>query len=134
MKAKLIKTPEQLYKLKFYNDEDMLSCATALLSKKNCDEIFGVIDVEKLAEEYGSKFAHSYDPEDFIAGFNKAMELYQQQTEIEVEIEMEYYGYCEGCRKAGMWHCAHADTCGYAETRERPKLDSQGCLILTKKI
>jgi len=134
MKAKLIKTPEQLYKLKFYNDEDMLSCATALLSKKNCDEIFGVIDVEKLAEEYGSKFAHSYDPEDFIAGFNKAMELYQQQTEIEVEIEMEYYGDCEGCRKAGMWHCAHADTCGYAETRERPKLDSQGCLILTKKI
>jgi hypothetical protein len=57
----------------------------------------------------------------------------QQPTEIEVEIEMENYGYCEGCRKAGMWHCAHADTCGYAETRERPKLDSEGCLILKKK-
>ena len=38
----------------------------------------------------------------------------------------------EGCRKAGILHCAHADTCGYAETIERPKLDSEGCLILKK--
>jgi hypothetical protein len=57
----------------------------------------------------------------------------QQPTEIEVEIEMEKYGYCEGCRKAGMWHCAHADTCGYAETRERTKLDANDCLILKRK-
>jgi hypothetical protein len=57
----------------------------------------------------------------------------QQPTEIEVEIEMENYGYCEGCRKVGMYHCAHADTCGYAETRERPKLDKDGCLILKRK-
>jgi hypothetical protein len=45
---------------------------------------------------------------------------------------MEEYGYCEGCRKAGMWHCAHADTCGYAETRQQPKLDENGCIILKK--
>lgn len=56
-----------------------------------------------------------------------------QQTEWEVEIIMEKYGYCEGCRKAGMWHCAHADTCGNAIELERPKLDKKGCLILKRK-
>jgi hypothetical protein len=58
--------------------------------------------------------------------------LKQKPIEIEVEVEMENYGYCEGCRKAGMWHCAHADTCGNAETRKRPKLDLSECLILKK--
>jgi hypothetical protein len=60
------------------------------------------------------------------------LESLQKPTEIEVEIEMEEYGYCEGCRKAGMWHCALADTCGYAETRQQPKLDANGCIILKK--
>ena len=53
------------------------------LSKQNCDEIFGVVDVEKLAEEYCT-----YEPKNvkelrdvnlaklgFRDGFNKAMEL-----------------------------------------------------------
>lgn len=83
MKAKLIKTPEQFYKLKFYNDEDMLACATALLSKQNCDEIFGITDVEKLAEEefdkpyivdMGTDITPAYQ-DGFKIGFNKAMEL-----------------------------------------------------------
>jgi len=86
MKAKLIKTPEKLYKLKFYNNEDMVSCATGLLSKQNCDEIFGVVDVEKMANEYLRLFPKRLnDPnrnfvrmgmeEGFKEGFNKAMEL-----------------------------------------------------------
>jgi hypothetical protein len=139
------------------------------ISNKNCDEIFKLIDVEKLADEeydnvedYDGHYGHA----GFIEGFNKAMELnkdklftvqqmyafadytwknspnthpiyneklLQQPQEIEIEIEMENYGYCEGCRKVGMYHCAHADTCGYAETRERPKLDKDGCLILKRK-
>ena len=137
------------------------------LSKQNCDEIFGVINIIDLAER-NSK----HSEEDYIEGFNKAVELnkdklftvedvkrmfelgieyghrlgytglnhtneviqsLQQPTEIEVEIEMESYGYCEGCIKAGIWHCAHADTCGYAETRERQKLDANVCLILKKR-
>jgi hypothetical protein len=54
------------------------------LSKKNCDEIFGVVDVEKLAEEsWGDKISSPYYS--YIEGFNKAMELYQP-TEIKVEI------------------------------------------------
>lgn len=56
-----------------------------------------------------------------------------QQTEWDVEIEMEKYGRCELCLKAGFWHCAHADTCGSAVEAERPKLDADGCLILTFK-
>jgi hypothetical protein len=64
--------------------------------------------------------------------FNLILKKVSQPTEIEVEVEMEEYGYCGGCRRAGMWHCAHADTCGNAETRERPKLDADGCLILKK--
>jgi hypothetical protein len=44
------------------------------LSKQNCDEIFGVVDVEKLAEEsWGDKISSPYYS--YIEGFNKAMEL-----------------------------------------------------------
>ena len=184
MKAKLIKTGND-YLLRDMSGE-VLSITNGTiegrkLSKQNCDEIFGVIDVEKLAEE-DAKFRENFVIESsqvapyrlgFRNGCNKAMELnkdkvftekdvveilnlyskhvqinfspkgiiqepidfiksLQQSKEIEVEIEMEEYGYCEGCRKAGMWHCAHADTCGYAETRQQPKLDESGCIILKK--
>ena len=124
------------------------------LSKENCDEIFGVIDVEKLATGYDlyEKINFVGQTRAYKAGFQKAMELnkdklftledmmncwnkalkflvykqtfgeyiqsIQQPTEIEVEIVTVpalsnngnvYYG-------------------------DIPKLDSQGCLILTKKI
>jgi hypothetical protein len=166
---KLIKTEDEqgvMYSLSGDNLPD-----NYVLSKQNCDSLFGAVDVEKLAEKLSPNYAWKYG---FIRGFNKAMELnkdkvfsledikrailfgenntdmdsfdtvisdkevnefiqsLQQPTEINVEIEMENYGYCEGCRKAGILHCAHADTCGYAETRERPKLDSSGNLILKK--
>jgi len=55
------------------------------LSKENCDEIFGVIDVEKLAKEYvdshqSDDFKYTteeyYNAQiDFKEGFNKAMKL-----------------------------------------------------------
>jgi hypothetical protein len=67
------------------------------LSKQNCDEIFGVLDVEKLAKEETRKYLPDC-PENimnFIAherffkiAFEQAMELYQP-TEIEVEVEMD---------------------------------------------
>jgi hypothetical protein len=51
------------------------------LSKQNCDEIFGVVDVEKLAKEC-AETAHTMDElyenglfYGFVSGFNKAMEL-----------------------------------------------------------
>jgi hypothetical protein len=160
MKAKLIKTPEQLYKLKFYNDEDMLACATALLSKQNCDSLFGVVDVEKLAEQFMIDESYGKQSTDlwkgYVFGFNKAMKLnkdkvftfedmkkaystgeidalrtgsysekenqfiqsLQQPTEIEVEIEMELE--IDTSKLVGAIY------------GHKPKLDSEGCLILKK--
>ena len=47
------------------------------LSHENCDEIFGIIDIEKLAEEYDPNYAITdiSNGFHFIEGFNKAMEL-----------------------------------------------------------
>jgi len=52
------------------------------LSKQNCDEIFGAIDVEKLSEEEYPKTSswraeEEYEPigRGYLKGFNKAMEL-----------------------------------------------------------
>ena len=129
------------------------------LSKQNCDEIFGVFDLDELAEKNTSDCDESgcYPEDVFKEGFNKAMELnkdklftledmmncwnkalkfqdhkqtfgeyiqsIQQPTEIEVEIEMEYY--------------RDSDFIGDGKTysidiKNTPKLDSQGCLILKK--
>jgi hypothetical protein len=170
------------------------------LSKQNCDTIFGVVDIKKLADvdftnEIGEGPTTNTDINSMIRkshlngaefGFNKAMDLnkdklftledmkaifafghvigmnnilaiqsqhspqplpkpdsdklrdeviqsLQQPTEIQVELEMEKYGYCEGCTKSGLWHCAHADTCGNAVELEKPKLDENDCVILKKK-
>jgi hypothetical protein len=132
------------------------------LSKQNCDEIFGVVDVEKLAneafpDESEPGWRDSFSPRErkgFREGFNKAMELNKdkvftlsnlrkafnslenhpnrtftelvallQPSEIEVEIEMreDYL----------MWK--HSDIEKMSDCLV-PKLDSEGCLILTKKI
>jgi hypothetical protein len=46
------------------------------LSKQNCDEIFGVVDVEKLVEErFGKSLHHANSRACFREGFNKAIEL-----------------------------------------------------------
>jgi hypothetical protein len=132
------------------------------LSKKNCDEIFVIVNIEKLAEEYSDKeYGGGQSPSYFSGfsdGFNKAMELnkdkvftledikkayiqgkhggktqayvefddyiqsLQQPNEIEVEIEMECCGnYSPPCNINCEYGC-------------KPKLDSSGCIILTKKI
>jgi hypothetical protein len=180
MKAKLIKS-EDSYILKDglnhvlgIDDKklkDRLECPY-LLSKQNCDELFGVVDVEKLARncikhrynKYGENITSETQKLDtiygFKDGFNKAMELNkdkvftledlekayligceyqtthryhidenlmtlklkQQPTEIEVEIEMQCLDpTCDGINRKGI--CIPGD---------KPKLDSQGCLILKK--
>jgi hypothetical protein len=98
----------------------------------NKDKLFTLEDMKKAIQfgEYNTDIEsfEEISEEDTL----QFIESLQQPTEIDVVIEMENYGYCEGCRKAGMWHCAHADTCGNAETRKRPKLDLSECLILKK--
>ncbi len=79
------------------------------LSGQNCDEIFGVVDVEKLAEEeYPTirkriKSIPTYNQEGFIKGFNKAMELNKEKlfTEEDLRKAIRFgfhfaYGYLTG--------------------------------------
>ena len=82
MKATLIKENDFYYLFKDKKiiaeiDGHPLKSITGKLSKQNCDEIFGVVDVEKLAEEYDPNYAITdiSNGFHFIEGFNKAMEL-----------------------------------------------------------
>ena len=135
MKGELIKISENTYRLEvnnspfYYGHTSSEFCDlpnkdgsyTHKLSLKNCQEI----ERDNPTEEYilevnGDGWDdHSYKGK-------------RKKTEWDVEIIMEKYGYCEGCRKAGMWHCAHADTCGNAVELERPLLDACDCLILKR--
>jgi hypothetical protein len=139
MKAKfikhiLVKADEGKYFL-FKEDETGFRLQVCnKLSKQNCDEIFGVTDVEKLAKiHHKLQYIDAYNPDiepyvvaDYTAGFNKAMELmkdkltwFKQPTEIEVEIEMDTIN-------DGLDEMAQPQ---YAKV---PKLDSEGCLKLKK--
>jgi hypothetical protein len=87
MKAKLIKKDDIFY---LYVDESWAIASTdsrdnrdKKLSKQNCDELFGVVDVEKLATQHlidkNCASLHTswqgYNENTYKEGFNKAMEL-----------------------------------------------------------
>jgi hypothetical protein len=156
MKSKLIKKSDGWYNL--YDGEIGIGSTHAelqghKLSKQNCDEIFGVVDVEKYVDEYDAEWKYT-ERIGFRDGFNKAMELNKdkvfteqnlreaysrgilggdsvvdryikalQPTEIEVEIEMESMNIDE-IREQGKGFL-HGNT-------KKPKLDENGCLILKK--
>jgi len=63
------------------------------LSKQNCDEIFGVVDVEKLAMGYDlyEKINFVGQTRAYKAGFNKAMELNKDKV-FTLEDMKEAYG------------------------------------------
>ena len=127
MKAKLIKRDNDYC---LYNEsEETIAASWAnvtgkKLSKQNCDEIFGVIDVEKLAEKEYPTFNlelnlttsfNTLAQAPFIKGFNKAIELYQP-TEIEVAVEYMF----------------SVEENGESTNTGLPKLDENGNLILRK--
>jgi hypothetical protein len=87
MKAKLIKTEngyglEDVGIIAFYSSKRP-EHKHYKLSKQNCDEIFGVVDVDKLGQKHYEvhiKRGHTQEDSlqrkiDFIIGFNEAMEL-----------------------------------------------------------
>jgi hypothetical protein len=87
MKAKLKKESDGDYTLAL-NKPKEYPHSLPLLSKQNCDEIFGVVDVEKLAYEHRRVYQDSFEGMNecimkdamhqqvgFKAGFNKAMEF-----------------------------------------------------------
>jgi len=83
MKVKLIKDHDEYMLINeerlviATTDTSMLEVTDKMkLSKQNCDEIFGVVDVEKLAKEGSYKaFSQTVWINGFKAGFNKAIEL-----------------------------------------------------------
>ena len=105
MKAKLKKFRDN-YDLFIINENNQIetwestdNTLESKLSKQNCDEIFGVIDVEKLAEEEYKSHASNEDlygnSEDLqlaykagvVDGFNKAMELNKDKVFTEEDIK-----------------------------------------------
>ena len=107
MKAKLIKVNDYYYLRESYKTgiggavcERTLGTTNSQgelgkLSKQNCDELFRVTDVEKLAEEEipNDGFADTaLMQKGFIKGFNKAMELMKdkQFTEEDMRTAMTY--------------------------------------------
>jgi hypothetical protein len=127
------------------------------ISKQNCDEIFGVADVDKLVEE--ETIRNEFNSEkSFINGFNKAMELNKDKLftidDIDKAIEwatvngrkgdITHYGIdnfiqslqqpteieVEVETETKVWEFISN---GEFESFEIiPKLDSNGCLILKK--
>ena len=119
------------------------------LSKQNCDEIFGIVDIHKLAiENTGDIRAYNY----FKAGYNKAMELNKDKVFIEHELRCALeFGYSCGKVNSKLNHeyfigtlqqpteieveIKMEDSIGVSDKYtpdNKPKLDSQGCLILKK--
>jgi len=93
-----------------YAPQEFRDNLIGVLSKQNCDGIFGVIDVEKLADEL--KVGISYKEYDhlikrgIIVGFNKAMELNKDKLftleDLKKAIEFDQYEFAYGeieCRK-----------------------------------
>lgn len=90
MQAKLIKSDDYYvlsiieqkeFERIFATTNSVLEDKKHKLSIQNCDEIFGIVDVEKLADEYSDKY---YDKSSvnwhcnyngYIGGFNKSVEL-----------------------------------------------------------
>ena len=96
------------------------------LSKQNCDDLFGMIDIEPfmIEDSYGRVIYN----ESYELGFKRAMELYQPK-EIEVEIEMVCPHPLDTYR-CGLQYGCDGDGCNHPD--QVPYLDSNGCLILKK--
>jgi len=123
-------------------DNIMYATDNDKLSKQNCDEIFGVVDVDKLAEEFAkTKSSHSVfqntHKRDFKAGFNKAMELNEDKV---FTLEDVKKAYIQG--KHGGKTQAYVEFDDYIQSLQQPteieitfnpdEKDSDGCLILKR--
>jgi hypothetical protein len=93
MKAKLNKVDNGYVLLV---DNIMYATDNDKLSKENCDEIFGVVDVEKLAELDYRIGLEEYIPtpathiQSFKSGFNKAMELNKDKLFTEDDVNLAF--------------------------------------------
>jgi hypothetical protein len=150
MKAKLVKT-ENGYGLE---DCDIIAFYSKnrpvhnhyKLSKENCDELFGIVDVEKLAFEHSNDLGgrcsnRAY--KSFKEGFNKAMELNKDKLFTLEQMKRIYEkGYSSGRSELNSRESDKVKY-DYIQSLQQPKeievtfdpeeKDSDGCLILKNK-
>jgi hypothetical protein len=97
----ILKKISEEYKL--YGEDDSCIATTQespykRLSKQNCDEIFGIVDVEKLVQDYMEQFKNPMLKnyrigEAFNDGYKKAMELNKDKLFTEDQMwNMFYFG------------------------------------------
>jgi hypothetical protein len=161
MKAKLIKSDVQ-YRL--HNEEGIViatSFENGKLSEQNCDEIFGVVDVDKLANEESYKaFRQTVWINGFKEGFIKAMEFNKDklftmeqmnraihlacseysgniidevtQQPTEIEVEIEMKKVVDETKVIGAVKGVKGSGDKIITYKTIPKLDLEGCLILKK--
>jgi hypothetical protein len=154
MKAKLIKKADGWYNL--YNGGIGIGSTHEelqgyKLSKQNCDEIFGVVDVEKLATGYDlyEKINFVGQTRAYKAGFQKAMELNKDKLftledmincwnkALKFQVLRQTFGeYIQSIQQPTeievMIEMEEYPELPYYKGSQ-PKLDSQGCLILKIK-
>jgi hypothetical protein len=164
MKAKLIKKDDIFY---LYVDESWAIASTdsrdnrdKKLSKQNCDSLFGVVDVEKLADNsFDKKFCKDsmqiglYDV-GFEDGFNKAMELNKDKLFTVEDLDnfrkfqIQEQNFSKSCldvwlkllqkpTEIDVEIVMESKNKGFTPSRaveeiQVPKLDSEGNLILKK--
>ena len=161
MKCKLIKTEVNYY---LYVDGKIIASTEYVegkqkLFKQNCDEIFGVVDIDKFIKE--ASYGQTIYNESYKLGFKKAMELNKDKVFTLEELRYAFYtGMKHGSEGGIMFGKALADEYvqsiqqpteieveiemddiwdGLDSTRIFPKeetsfpnLDPNGCLILKK--
>jgi ribosome-interacting GTPase 1 len=108
MKAKLITDGKNNYSLLDYNNELIGTTMESMITdqklpKQNCDEIFGVVNVEKLAEDHPlevSNASHGFGIKDgIIYGFNKAMELNKDKVFTLRDVKQAIFNFANYDRK-----------------------------------
>jgi hypothetical protein len=106
MKTKLVKQGDRWV---LYNEDgSKMALSTESpynkLSKENCDDIFGVVDVDKFSHEHCDRLYHEGDINweryriHFKEGFDKAMELNKDKlfTENDLRLAMHFGKFGEG--------------------------------------
>ena len=144
-------------------DDIMYATDNDKLSKQNCDEIFGVINIDKIFLDcYGKALNKNaiIRQEGFTEGFNKAMELQKDKLFTEADIRKAYHvgrvfrnnhvaGVGTQASDALVESLKQPTTIEVVMEMENvnggldemaqplyfkvPKLDKDGCLILKKK-
>lgn len=150
MEAKLIKTADGLYHIKFDTDKDMMSCALVLLSLKKCQAIERGYDLDELVKGFIERTGYNdFDSYSYKLGFQKALELMGDKKFSEEDV----ISMIEKSRETGLtaqfliltkqqteWDvevemvdATVVHPGGDNEIISQPKLDVDGCLILKLK-